>query len=169
MKRTQAIAAYNAVMSIKLNKMSEEMTEAILSNTLTLATVNEQFDKVKEELRKRTIDTIDVERREEYGKITTKLKALDGQKRAALQSVVNDNYTDILKAEAAFIRAANRWLDKEVILDIDKIERKDFIAALKESEQNITPASLDELSVIFKGDKKKEVTIDEAEIDELLS
>lgn len=168
MKRNQAIAAYSALMSVKLNKMTEEMTDSILSNTLTLSVIQEQFAKVQEELRKRTIDTIDQKRREDFDGIVTKMKALDEQKRAALQAVINDNYPDILKAQGAYIKALNKWMDKEVSLDLDLIERKDFIKAMKDSEQNITPADLDVIMPIFKENKAVSADIDIEEIDSLI-
>lgn len=168
MKRNQAIAAYSALMSVKLNKMTEEMTDSILSNTLTLSVIQEQFAKVQEELRKRTIDTIDQKRREDFDGIVTKMKALDEQKRAALQAVINDNYPDILKAQGAYIKALNKWMDKEVSLDLDLIERKDFIKAMKDSEQDITPATLDVIMPIFKENKAVSADIDMEEIDSLI-
>lgn len=168
MKRNQAIAAYSALMSVKLNKMTEEMTDSILSNTLTLSVIQEQFGKVQEELRKRTIDTIDQKRREDYDNIVTKMKALDAQKKAALQAVINDNYADVLKAQGAYIKALNKWLDKEVRLDLELIDRKDFIKAMKDSEQNITPADLDVIMPIFKENKAVSADIDIEEIDSLI-
>ena len=169
MKRNQAIAAYSAIMGVKLNKMSEEMTDAILGNTLTLSGIQEQFTKVQEELRKRTIDTIDQKRREDHDNIVTKMKALDAQKRAALQAVLNDNYGDILKAQGAYIKALNKWLDKEISLDLEQIDRKDFIKAMKESEQNITPADLDVIAPLFADPKAISAEIDNEEIDSLLA
>ena len=168
MKRNQAIAAYSALMGVKLNKMNEEMIDAILADTLTLASVNEQFQKVQEELRKRTIDTIDQKRREDYDNIVTKMKALDAQKKAALQAVINDNYADVLKAQGAYIKALNKWLDKDVSLDLERIERKDFIKAMKDSEQNITPADLDVIAPLFKENKTVSTEIDIEEIDSLI-
>lgn len=168
MKRNQAISAYSAILGVKLNKMSEAMTDAILADTLALSAINDQFAKVQEELRKRTIETIDKERLSAYDELVTKSKALDAQKRAAVQAVINDNYADVIKAQNTFVKALNKWLDKEVTLDLEQIERKDFIKALKESEQDITPANLDILSVLFKGEKKAEIKVDEAEIDSLL-
>jgi hypothetical protein len=168
MKRNQAIAAYSALMGVKLNKMTEDMTDAILADTLTLASVNEQFQKVQEELRKRTIENIDQNRREEYDNIVTKMKALDAQKRAALQAVINDNFADVLKAQGSYIKAINKWLDKEIDLELEKIDRKDFIKGMKDSEQNITPADLDVIAPLFKENKAVSAEIDIEEIDSLI-
>ena len=168
MKRNQAIAAYSALMGVKLNKMSEEMTDAILADVLTLSAINEQFQKVQEELRKRTIDTIDQKRREDYDNIVTKRDALDGRNRLALQAAINDNYPDVVKAQGSYIKALNKWLDKEISLDLEKVDRKDFIKAMKESEQNITPATLDVLYPLFKDSKAISAEIDTEEIDSLL-
>ena len=168
MKRNQAIAAYSALMGVKLNKMTEDMTDAILADTLTLASVNEQFQKVQEELRKRTIETIDQKRREDYDGIVTKMKALDSQKRAALQAVINDNFADVLKTQGSYIKALNKWLDKEINLELEKIDRKDFIKAMKDSEQNITPADLDVIAPLFKENMTVSTEIDIEEIDSLI-
>lgn len=168
MKRNQAIAAYSALMGVKLNKMNEEMVDAILADTLTLASVNEQFQKVQEELRKRTIETIDQKRREDYDNIVTKMKALDSQKRAALQAVINDNFADVLKAQGSYIKALNKWLDKEINLELEKIDRKDFIKAMKDSEQNITPADLNVMAAIFKDHPTISAKIDLNELESLI-
>ena len=168
MKRNQAIAAYSALMGVKLNKMNEEMVDAILADTLTLASVNEQFQKVQEELRKRTIETIDQKRREDYDNIVTKMKALDSQKRAALQAVINDNFADVLKAQGSYIKALNKWLDKEINLELEKIDRKDFIKAMKDSEQNITPADLNVMAAIFKDHPTTSAEIDLNELESLI-
>ena len=169
MKRNQAIAAYSALMGVKLNKMNEEMTDAILADTLNLSAINEQFQKVQEELRKRTIETIDQKRREDYDNIVTKMHALDGQRKAALQAVLNDNYADVLKAQGAYIKALNRWLDKDADVEIEQIDRKDFIKAMKDSEQNITPATLDVIAPLFKDSKAISAEINTEEIDSLLA
>ena len=52
MKRNTAISMYQAVLGIKLNKMSEDMTEAIFANTLALAVVNAGFQSAQETVRK---------------------------------------------------------------------------------------------------------------------
>ena len=59
-------------------------------------------------------------------------------------------------------------MDKEVSLDLDLIERKDFIKAMKDSEQNITPADLDVIMPIFKENKAVSADIDMEEIDSLI-
>lgn len=168
MKRNQAISAYSAILGVKLNKMNENMTDAILADTLALSAVNDQFIKVQEELRKRTIETIDKERLEAYDNLITKMKALDAQKQAAINAVIKDNYADILKAQNTYVKALNKWLDKDITLDLDLIERGEFIKAMKESEQDITPANLDIISVLFKGEKKAEIKVDDEEIESLL-
>ena len=168
MKRNQAIAAYSAIMGVKLNKMTEDMVDAILADTLTLSAINEQFAKVQEELRKRTIDTIDQKRREDYDNIVTKMKALDGQRQAALQAVLNDNFADVLKVQGSYIKALNKWLEKDVTIDLEKVDRKDFIKAMRDSEQNITPADLDVIAPLFADSKAISAEIDNEEIDSLL-
>lgn len=169
MKRNKAIAAYSALMGVKLNKMNEEMVDAILADTLNLSAIHEQFQKVQEELRKRTIDTIDQERREDHDNIVTKMNALDSQKRAALQAVINDNFADVLKAQGSYIKALNKWLEKDADVEIEKIDRKDFIKAMKDSGQDITPADLDVIAPIFKDCKAISADIDTEEIDSLLA
>lgn len=169
MKRNQAIAMYQTILSIRLNKMNEDMTEAILANTLNLSAIQEQFNKVQEELRKRTIETIDKDRLSAYDEIVTKMNALEGMKRNAVQAFINDNYADVLKAQGAYIKALNRWLDKYTEVEIEQIDRKEFIKAMKESEQTITPANLDRLAPLFKDSKAISAEIDTEEIDSLLA
>ena len=69
---------YQAVLGIKLNKMSDDMTDAILGNTLALSEVNNTLEKAQEELRKKTVETIDKERLTAYDELTVKMNALEG-------------------------------------------------------------------------------------------
>ena len=169
MKRKQALEAYSALLGVSLNKMTEAMTDAVLADTLALATIREQVAQVEKELRRRTIETISQERLAEYDNLVTKMEALNGQHKAAMQAVINDNFADVVKAQKAFIKAFNKWLEKDVDVEIETIDRKEFIKAVKESEQNITPATLDALAFLFNDYKAVSAKFDASEIDCLLS
>ena len=168
MKRKQALEAYSALLGVSLNKMTEAMTDAVLADTLALATIREQVAQVEKELRRRTIETIDNARLAEYDNLVTKMEALNGQHKAAMQAVINDNFADVVKAQKAFIKAFNKWLEKDVDVEIETIDRKEFIKAVKESEQNITPATLDALAFLFDDYKAVSAEFDASEIDSLL-
>ena len=168
MKRNQIIAAYSAIIGVTLNKMNEDMTDAILTDIISFSAIQEQFLMVQEELRKRTIEVIDLKRREDYNDIVTKMKALDPQKQAALQAVINDNYADILKAQNSYIKALNKWLEKDITLELDLIDRKEFIKAMKDSDQKITPADLNVMAAIFKDHPTISAKIDLNELESLI-
>lgn len=169
MKRNQAITMYQAILSIKLNKMSEEMTDAILANTLACAEVNDALAKAQEELRKRTIETIDKERLTAYDELITKANALEGAKKAAIQAVINDNYKDIITQSERLSKALNAWLEKDVAVELTEVDRKDFLKAVKESEQTVTPITMTRLAPMFKGYAEVKAEVDMDEIDELLT
>lgn len=168
MKRNQAITMYQAILNIKLNKMSEEMTDAILANTLATAEVNDAFAKAQEELRKRTIETIDRERLTAYDELITKANALEGSKRAAIQAVISDNYKDIITQQERLSKALNAWLEKDVTVELTEVDRKDFLKAVKESEQTVTPITMTRLAPMFMGHADVKTEVDMNEIDELL-
>ena len=168
MKRNQAITMYQAILSITLNKMSEEMTDAILANTLACAEVNDALAKAQEELRKRTIETIDKERLTAYDELITKANALEGAKRAAIQAVINDNYKDIITQSERLTKALNAWLEKDVKVELTEVDRKDFLKAVKESEQTVTPITMTRLAPMFKGYSEVKAEVDMDELDELL-
>ena len=168
MKRNQAITMYQAILSITLNKMSEEMTDAILANTLACAEVNDALAKAQEELRKRTIETIDKERLTAYDELITKANALEGAKRAAIQAVINDNYKDIITQSERLNKALNVWLEKDVKVELTEVDRKDFLKAVKESEQTVTPITMTRLAPMFKGYAEVRAEVDMDELDELL-
>lgn len=169
MKRNQAITMYQAILSIRLNKMSEDMTDAILANTLATAEVNDALSKAQEELRKRTIETIDRERLTAYDNLATKANALEGAKKAAIQAVLNDNYKDVIEQQQRLVKALNKWMDKDISVSLEQIDRKEFMKATKEAEQNITPATIERLAPMFKGYADVKAEVDMNEIDELLA
>ena len=169
MKRNQAISMYQTLLSIKLDKMSEDMTDAILANTLSVSEVNNAFREAQEELRKRTTETIDRERLTAYDELATKRSALEGAKGMAIQAVLNDNYKDVQTQIKRLNKAISAWLDKEVCIELQEVERKDFIKGCKDAEQNISPATIELLAPMFKGYEKPETKIDEKELDELLA
>lgn len=169
MKRTTAITMYQNLLNIKLDKMSDEMTDAILANTLAVAEVNNALDKSQEVLRKKTIETIDRERLMAYDELQVKMNALEGVKRMAVQAVINDNYRDVRKQIERLNKAVSAWLDKDVAIEIRTIEQKDFVKACKEVGQTITPAVLQRLAPMFNGYSEPETEVDEKELDELLA
>ena len=169
MKRNQAISMYQTLLSIKLDKMSDDMTDAILANTLAVAEVNNSLSKAQEELRKRTIETIDKERLTAYDELQVKMNALEGVKRMAVQAVINDNYKDVQKQINRLSKAISSWLDKDAGIELQQVERKDFIKGCKDADQNINPATIEVLAPMFKGYEKPETKIDEKELDELLA
>ena len=169
MKRHQAINIYQAILSIKLDKMSEEKTEAILANTLACAEVNDALAKAQEELRKRTIEIIDKERLTAYDELATKRNALDGARRAAIQAVINDNYKDIITQLERLSKALNAWLEKDVKVELVEVDLKDFLKAVKESEQTVTPITMTRLAPMFKGYAEVKAEVDMDELDELLN
>lgn len=169
MKRHQAINIYQAILSIKLDKMSEDMTEAILANTLACAEVNDALAKAQEELRKRTIETIDKERLAAYDELQVKKNALEGVKRMAIQAIINDNYKDVLKQLNRLNKAMSSWLDKDAGIELQQVERKDFIKGCKDAEQNINPATIEVLAPMFKGYAEVKAEVDMDEIDKLLN
>lgn len=159
---------YQTLLSIKLDKMSEDMTDAILANTLALSEVNNTLAKAQEELRKRTIETIDKERLTAYDELITKANALEGAKRAAIQAVINDNYKDIITQQERLAKALNAWLEKDVKVDLVEVDRKDYLKAVKESEQAVTPTIMTRLAPMFKGYAEVKAEVDMDELDELL-
>ena len=168
MKRKHALEAYSALLGVSLNKMTEAMVDAVLADTLALAAIREQVAQVEKELRRRTIETISQERLAEYDNLVTKMEALNGQHKAAMQAVINDNFADVVKAQKAFVKAFNKWLEKDVDVDVETLDRKEFIKAMKESEQTITPAILDAIAFIFNDYKAVSAEFDASEIDCLL-
>ena len=169
MKRTTAITMYQNLLNIKLDKMSDEMTDAILANTLAVAEVNNSLDKSQEVLRKKTIETIDRERLMAYDELQVKMNALEGAKRMAVQAVINDNYRDVRKQIERLNKAVSAWLDKDVAIEIRTIEQKDFVKACKDSGQTLTPTVLQRLAPMFYGYSEPETEVDEKELDELLA
>lgn len=168
MKRNTAIAMYQAVLGIKLNKMGDDMTDAILGNTLALSEVNNTLGKAQEELRKKTVETIDKERLTAYDELTVKMNALEGIKRAAVQAVINDNYKDVQTQLKRLNKALDKWLDKDVSVELTQVDRKEFCKACREAEQNITPATMQVLAPMFNGYVEPKTEVDDAEIAELL-
>lgn len=169
MKRNQALSLYDALMSVKLNKMDEDMTDAILADTLELAEVANTTTKAQVELRKRTIDAIDKDRRTAYDELATKMNALEGSKKAAINALINDNYKDVRKALQTYSKALGRWLDKDIKVELHQVERKEFIKAVKDAEQEITPADMERLAPVFKGYEAPKEELDFSELDELLN
>lgn len=165
MKRNQAINAYTALLGVKLNKMSDEMTDVILTNSIALASVHDQLGRVRDELHKRTLGGFDNERLTDYDNLVTKMNALNGQHKSAIQAVINDNYADVIKARTMFVTAMDKWLNRDIDVDIQTMDRKNFVKAMKDSEQDITPATLEAMSVLFRdfGANVADVNMDEIE------
>lgn len=169
MKRSEAILVYNTLLGINMNKMPDDMIDAILVDTLALSEIAYAADKAREELHRRVFDAIPKERREAYDDILRKAEAHEGQKRAAVLAMLKDNYPDIDSARRRFNRAVEAYLDKKVSVEIEQIDRSEFVKACRDSNQPVTPLMMERIAPIFNGYNERTAEVDSEELRALLN
>lgn len=169
MKRTEAISMFNVLSTVKVNKMNDELAEAVLNNHLALHAVQKSLAEAQEALSKRVLDGISEERQRAHAELETKLKATkDAQKQAELQATINDTYADITEANRKFVKVYNKLMDADVEVKLCKVERKAFVKGCADADMQLTPAQLTALAPMFKDVEAAQPADILAEIDALM-
>lgn len=172
MKRIEAIALFNVLGTVKVNKMDETLAGAVLDNHLEVHKVKKSYDEAQEVLSKRVLDGISQERQQEHSELTNKRNAeKDATKQAEIQAIINDSYSDIEAANRKFNKVITKFLTADVIVNLTKIGRKEFIKGCKDAGMDVKPDFIQILAPMFEDytepkDNKEAVS---KELDTLMS
>lgn len=121
-----------------------------MANFDKLSEIASAFDKKLEAYNKKLFEGKDAEvqglkeLREKYNTLKT-----DAERTAAVNEI-KEKYSEILELEKESSDFIDKLLDEDTEIELELVERDDFIEGCAKADYNITPVSLKELKPMFK-------------------
>ena len=180
--RNSAINMFNVLGQIALGQLNEEALDAALANLTACGKVQEDMNKLFEELNKRMYAGVAEERKEAFFELVKKqeqtrasinglMKVEEAKKAIAeikeLEEIMKNTYSDVYALYEKHSKAANKVATKEVEIDLVEVDANEFIKAAILGNKEIPVAELRMfLAPMFKEEKQE---TDMSELDELLA
>ena len=166
--RQHAIEMFRNLGAIALGHMDEVTLLATLDNFDKFRKVQEDYQKLSEELAKRLYEGKDEEQKKAFFELVFKLeREKEIEKRIEIEKVMKETYPDFHALYIKQLRVLTQMLYKEIEVDITEVDKDAFIAAIVKGKKD---APVHEIVGLFAPMFKEEETreTDLSELDELL-
>lgn len=166
--RQHAIEMFRNLGAIALGHMDEVTLLATLDNFDKFRKVQEDYQKLSEELAKRLYEGKDEEQKQNFFELVMKLeREKEIEKRIEIEKVMKETYPDFHALYIKQLRVLTQMLYKEIEVDITEVDKDAFIAAIVKGKKD---APVHEIVGLFAPMFKEEETreTDLSELDELL-
>ena len=165
--RGQAVSMHAVLGKMAFGHFNDETLEKMMNNFEQLGKVAESYRSLGTELHKRLFDT----ESEEYKKFAPKADAaqrLEGMAKVKAFALIKEEFPELF---AIFERQAQVDANlrmKEVSVDLEEIDRKDFIKAIVKGRPDVEQNVFELFEPMYVEEQKEEVKEDFSELDELL-
>jgi len=169
--RGQAVSMHAVLGKMAFGHFNDSDLEKMMNNFEQLGKVAESYQSLNRELHKRLFDT----ESEEYKKFEPKVGAaqrLDGMARVKAFGIIKEEFPEMYETLERQIKTDAKLKEKEVSIEIEEVDRKDFTRAIIKGRPNVEQEIFDLFEPLFieekKEEVKEEVKEDFSELDELL-
>lgn len=166
--RQHAIEMFRNLGAMALGHMDETTLSATLDNFDKFRKVQEDYQKLSEELAKRLYEGKDEKQKNEFFELVAKFeRETELEKRIEMEQMMKQN-AEFYELYVKQLKVLTQLLYKEIEIDITEIDKDDFIAGVVKGKKD---ARVHEIvaffSPMFKEDEQKETDL--SELDELLN
>jgi hypothetical protein len=166
--RQHAIEMFSNLGAMALGHMDETTLSATLDNFDKFRKVQEDYQKLAEELAKRLYEGKDEKQKNEFFELVGKFeRETELEKRIEMEQVMKQN-AEFYELYVKQLKVLTQLLYKEIEIDITEIDKDDFIAGVVKGKKD---ARVHEIvaffSPMFKEEEQKETDL--SELDELLN
>ena len=178
--RKDAISIYSALGAISLGHFAEETLDSVINNLNACRKVNDEMQKLNEELIKRLYADVDEQKKNECFELLGKLDAIRAkaykttdEAKAALAEVkditskLEGEYADIMEIYAKHNKVYANLLAKEVEVEIEELDADVFTKGVLKGSKDVAVHEIRAtFSAMLKAEEQKDA--DFSELDELL-
>lgn len=166
--RQHAIEMFRNLGAMALGHMDENTLSATLDNFDKFRKVQEDFQKLSEELAKRLYEEKDEKQKNEFFELVGKFeRETELEKRIEIEQMMKQN-AEFYELYVKQLKVLTQLLYKEIEIDITEIDKDDFIAGVVKGKKD---ARVHEIvaffAPMFKEEEQKETDL--SELDELLN
>jgi hypothetical protein len=166
--RQHAIEMFRNIGAMALGHMDETTLSATLDNFDKFRKVQEDFQKLSEELAKRLYEGKDEKQKNEFFELVGKFeRETELEKRIEMEQMMKQN-AEFYELYVKQLKVLTQLLYKEIEIDITEVDKDAFIAGvLKGKKDAVVHEIVAFFAPMFKEDEKKETDL--SELDELLN
>lgn len=166
--RQHAIEMFRNLGAMALGHMDEVTLSATLDNFDKFRKVQEDFQKLSEELAKRLYEGKDEEQKQKFFELVMNFeRETEIEKRIEIENAMKDTYPEFYPLYIKQLKVLTQMLYKEVEIDITEVDKDAFIKGIVNGKKD---ARVHEIvaffAPMFKEEEKKETDL--SELDELL-
>lgn len=168
--RNQAIDMFRLLGTMALGHMDEETLTSTLDNFGKFRKVQEDYQKLMEELSKRIYEGTDEEKKKAFFEVVGKFEQeRDFEKKVELEKLMKEAHPDFYPLYVKQIAVLNKMFVKEIEVDITEVDKDAFIKGIVKGKKDIPVHEIVAMfGPLFKEEEKKEEKQDFSELDELL-
>lgn len=166
--RQHAIEMFRNLGAMALGHMDETTLSATLDNFDKFRKVQEDFQKLSEELAKRLYEGKDEKQKNEFFELVAKFeRETELEKRIEFEQVMKQN-AEFYELYVKQLKVLTQLLYKEIEIDITEIDKDDFIAGVVKGKKDARVHDIVAFfAPMFKEDEQKETDL--SELDKLLN
>lgn len=168
--RNYAITMFRTLGTMALGHMDEATLTATLDNFNKFRKVQEDFQKLAEELSKRLYEGKDEESRKQFFEVVGHFEAAKtAEEKEQHLAVMKNAYPEFYPLYEKQIKVLTMLLNKEIEVDITEVDKDDFIKGVMLGKKDAMAHEIVAVfHPLFKKEDKKEEKDDFSELDELL-
>ena len=161
--RQHAIEMFRNLGAMALGHMDEVTLSATLDNFDKFRKVQEDYQKLSEELAKRLYEGKDEEQKNKFFELVIKFERAETiEQKIEQEKVMKETYPEFYELYAKQLRVLTQLLHKEIELDITEVDKDAFIAGVVKGKKD---APVHEIvgffAPMFKEEEKKETDLSE--------
>ena len=161
--RQHAIEMFRNLGAMALGHMDEVTLSATLDNFDKFRKVQEDYQKLSEELAKRLYEGKDEEQKQKFFELVIKFERAETiEQKIEQEKVMKETYPEFYELYAKQIRVLTQLLHKEIELDITEVDKDAFISGVVKGKKD---APVHEIvgffAPMFKEEEKKETDLSE--------
>lgn len=161
--RQHAIEMFRNIGAMALGHMDETTLSATLDNFDKFRKVQEDYQKLSEELAKRLYEGKDEEQKNKFFELVMKFERAETiEQKIEQEKAMKEAYPEFYELYAKQLRVLTQLLHKEIELDITEVDKDAFIAGVVKGKKD---APVHEIvgffAPMFKEEEKKETDLSE--------
>lgn len=169
--RNYAIEMFHSLGAMALGHLDDETLSATLDNFDKFRKVQEDYQKLAEELAKRLYEGVDEEKKKAFYEVICNFEREQGlDKKREIEALMKGSYPDLYPIYRKQISVLTTLVNKEVEVEITEVDKDAFIKGIVKGKKDaLVHEIMSMFAPIFKKEEKKEDgKPDFSELDELL-
>lgn len=169
--RNYAIEMFRMLGAMALGHLDDDTLSATLDNFDKCRKVQEDYQKLAEELAKRLYEGVDEEKKKAFFEVIGNFEREKNiEKKREIEALMKDSYADLYPLYRKQLSVLTQLVYKEVEVEITEVDKDAFVKGIVKGKKDAPVHEIEAVfAPLFKKEEEKEEKDDFSELDELLN